>query len=204
MERSPPKGSAAACRWPVGPWSGHHGHGTGDWQQEPADCLLRCVSDLSVPGSHSLTPFSAWILSRFALTILHLKMGLAQLSHPAPSFSRAATCGTCGNLLSTHSGVTQGCSGELPYAVRPGANGDGPLALPPPDCSETQAPILRKSLWTLAYNGITFGLDFSSQFLSPAPRNPFPNILLTQKPCSGSKFRGAQMMTKTSSWGMDD
>ena len=76
--------------------------------------------------------------------------------------------------------------------------------LPPPDCSKTPAPILRKSLWTLAYNGITFGLDFSSQFFSPAPWNPFPNILLAQKLCSGSKFLGAQMMTKTSSWGMDD
>ena len=53
------------------------------------------------------------------------------LSGPAPSFSQAATCGACGNLLGTHSGVTQRCSGEHLYPVRPGTNGCGPLPLFP-------------------------------------------------------------------------
>ena len=82
-------------------WSGHRGRGAGDWQQEPADCLPRCVSGLSVPGSHSLTPFSAWVLTRFALTI-RLKMGHASASHillqaslGLPPVVPVGTCSAC-------------------------------------------------------------------------------------------------------------
>lgn len=53
------------------------------------------------------------------------------LSLPAPSFSQAATCGACGNLVGMHSGATQGCRGEHLYPVGSGVNGHGCLPLPP-------------------------------------------------------------------------
>ena len=128
VERSPLEGSDAACRWPSRPWRGHRGCGAGDSGSRSRQTVFPGVYQTSLGLAHLLCMGFDPICTDNPSSQIGTRLSL---SGPAPSFSQAATCGACGNLLGTHSGVTQRCSGEHLHPVRPGTNGCGPLPLFP-------------------------------------------------------------------------
>lgn len=138
---------------------------------------MSCFTSSQAPCAATVVS-SAHVLTRFALIVFHLTVRCAAASCFHPNFSKAGTRGACGSRLATCHGHPRdaGVSLLTQWGEEPMGTGLS-LHIPPlplADRSETHAVLLRRFQWAGASNMITLGFDFSSQFLSPAPWNYFP------------------------------